>query len=315
MACGKKEEEAKPPSGPIVGVGELPVSLRLTATAPPDAHEVEISPSEIHVGSQPLITLAGGNVAAADRQGSEIPKLTAALKSPVRARASFAISSEVPYETVALAISSAKAAGLRGIAFKVRAPNSMSTTGFIALDDFSVGPRTKIDEEVALSGVVARPWEEFTAHWEDIGNACRGAQTGSCAYKPEKIATGGHLKIALLAAGQGVNVNFSQVGAPPPAEAPKKPKVEMLDGVKKTDIVKDVEEAPPATDASFQFRAQEALKVPSPVSEVMKPICGTTACGVVLNGEKNTMFVRVASLLGAAFPDNTPAPIVQFELP
>jgi hypothetical protein len=81
------------------------------------------------------------------------------------------------------------------------------------------------------------------------------------------------------------------------------------------DIVADVEQAPPATEASFQFRATEALTNPSPVSATLKPLCGTSACGVFVTAEKTTLFVRVASFLGAAFPDGTPAPIVAFELP
>lgn len=316
VACGGGEgDAAKAPSGPIVGVLELPVSLRMSGGAPADAHEVEVSPSALHVGGQPVLTLSGGLVAAADRAASELPKLSSALKSPMRSRVALSISAEVPYETVALVLSTAKSAGMRGVAFKVRKPGGSSDTGFLALDDFGVGPKTKLDQEVAQSGVVPRPWGDFAAQWEAVQNGCQSAQTGSCAYKPEKIAEGGHLKITLYAAGQGVNVNFSQVGAPPPAEAPAKPKVELIEGVKQTDIVKDVEEAPPATEASFQFRAQEALKSPSPLSSALKPLCGTTACGVVVSAEKATMFVRVASLLGAAFPDGTPPPVVTFELP
>jgi biopolymer transport protein ExbD len=315
LACSAKEDAAKPPSGPIVGLLELPVSLRTSGAAPADAAEVEISPTELHVAGQPVLMLTGGLVAAADRQGTELPKLSAALKTPAHSRIALSASSEVPYETVALVLATVKAVGMRGVAFKVRPPGGSTTTGFLSLDDFTIGPKTKSDEEVVQQGVAPRPWGEFVTHWEEVQNGCQRAQSGSCAFKPTTIAEGGNLKIVLVAAGLGANVNFSQVGAPPPAAAPKKPKVELLDGVKKTDIVKDVEEAPPASDASFQFRAQEVLKSPSPISDVLKPICGTTACGVVVSAEKSTMFVRVASLLGAAFPDNTPAPVVAFELP
>ena len=48
-------------------------------------------------------------------------------------------------------------------------------------------------------------------------------------------------------------------------------------------------------------------------SLVVGPVAA--ACGVVVQAEKATLFVRVISLLGAAFPDGTPAPHVRFELP
>ncbi len=317
-ACGGDKDAAKPPSGPIVGVLELPISLRVSTAAPTDFADVEISPSEIHVGGQPVLTLNAGVVAAADRQGSDVPKLSAALKTPLRSRIALSVSSSVPYETVALALSTAKQAGFRGAAFKVRPPGANSTTpGWFIIDDFLVHARSKPDEEVPFQSIAPRPWSDFTARWDDIQNACRGSQTGSCAYKPEKIAEGGNLKIVLHTAGQGVNVDFSRVGAPAAAEEPKKKqKVELLDGVKgATDIVKDVEDAPPADTASFQFRAQEAVTQPSAVSATLKPLCATVACAVVVSSEKATLFVRIASLLGAAFPDNAPAPTVAFELP
>ena len=40
-----------------------------------------------------------------------------------------------------------------------------------------------------------------------------------------------------------------------------------------------------------------------------------TPCTVVVTAEKATLFVRVISLLGAAFPDGVPTPRVVFEVP
>ena len=315
-ACGDKAEEAAAaPSGPIVGVLELPVSLRSSGAAPADAADVEISPTALNVGGQQVLALAGGTVAAADRQGDELPKLTAALKSPLRSRMALAVSAQVPYETVVLVLSTAKKSGLRGVAFKVRPPGGSTNTGFLALDDFQVTPSVKADVEVPLQGVATRPWSDFASHWEEVEGGCRAAPTGSCAYKPEKIAEGGNLKIMLHASGQGVNVNFLQVGAPPPAAEKPAEKVKPIEGLKQTDIVAEVEQADPASEASFQFRAQEVLGATSAVSATLKPVCGTSACGVVVNADKITLFVRVASLLGAAFPDGTPAPVVAFQLP
>jgi hypothetical protein len=172
-----------------------------------------------------------------------------------------------------------------------------------------VGPKSKTDQAVAFEGLPTRPWSDFSSKWDDVQGACRASPTGSCAFKPTKVAEGGDLKIVLHSAGQGVNVDFFRIGGPPPeAAAPaqpeakpskaskaskkkagKKHKPELLDGVKATDVAAEVEEAPPATEALFQFRAQEAVTVPSAVSETLKPVCGATSCGVVVQAEKATV--------------------------
>jgi hypothetical protein len=197
-----------------------------------------------------------------------------------------------------------------------------------------VKPKTNSDTNQSFAGLSPRPWSDFSNQWDTVQSACKASPTGNCAFKPEKVADGGELKIVLHAAGQGVNVEYFRIGPPPevteaapePEKAgkgkKKKPakkkgkKVELLDGVQAPkDVVDEALNSAPATEALFQFRAQEAVASPSAVTESIKPVCGTTACGVVVKAEKATAFVRVISLLGAAFPDGTSAPNVVFELP
>jgi hypothetical protein len=335
IGCGgEKPAPAAAPTGPIVGVLELPISLRSGGKAPSDAHEVEISTTEIRVGGELALPLNAAIVGAADRQGAQLPKLAALFAKTPRSTLTLAAASGVPYETVALVLGTAKASGLRSVSFKARPPGGSSASGWLSLDNIEVGPKTKSDEPLALADAAKRPWSDFTSKWDDVQSACRTSPTGSCAFKPASVAEGGELKIVLHAAGQGVNVDFFRVGGPPPeaaapapAEKPgkkakpaKKPKkgkkVELIDGVKRpTDPVDEVEQAPPATEASFQFRAQEAVSNPSALSELMKPVCAAVGCSVAIQAEKATLFVRVLSLLGAAFPDGTPAPKVVFEQP
>lgn len=340
-ACGgNKEAPAAAPSGPIVGALELPISLRSKASAPAGAGEIEISPTEVHFAAHPVLTLnAGAAVAPADRQGEQIPKLAAALSGGAHAAITMTVGSGIPYETVALVLNTAKAAGANSVAFQVRPPGGTSS-GYLALDALDVRPKAKNYDEIDVPGASKRPWGDFVSQWEAVQNGCRGSQTGSCAFKPETVADGGDLKIVLHSAGQGVNVEFFRIGpepqaAPPKEEAPdakgkkgkaakgakaakggKKKKVEMLDGVPAPkDVVDEALNAPPATEALFQFRAQEAVTSPSAVTETMKPVCGSTPCTVVVTAEKATLFVRVISLLGAAFPDGVPTPRVVFEVP
>jgi hypothetical protein len=332
---GSKPATEAAPSGPIVGMLELPISLRSSGAAA-DSHDVEVSPTEVHLGGQPLLSLIPGAwFAPADRQAEQVPKLAAALAKTPHARLALTVASAVPYETVAMVLATAKSAGVRSVSFKARPPGGTTTSGWLALDALDVRPKSKSDTDVAFPGVAKKPWSDFASKWDAVQGACRASPTGSCAFKPEKVAEGGDLKIVLHAAGQGVNVDFYRIGELPPAsepvaEAPSKPgkhakppakkgkkhKPEMIEGVPQPkDVVDEAVNAPPATEASFQFRAQEAVTAPSAVSATLKPVCGAGACGVVLQADKNTLFVRVLSLLGAAFPDGTPAPAVVFELP
>jgi hypothetical protein len=337
LACGGDKQAAAPvPSGPIVGVLELPISLRSKGSAPSDMQTVEISPTAVNAGGQPILTLApGAAVTAADRQGETLPKLVAALGH--HAGMSLAVASAVPYETVALVLSSAINAGVHAVSFQVRAPGASNTQGWLSLDRVQVRAKTKSDEDPAVDGVTKRPWGDFTSKWDDVQGACRASPSGSCAFRPESVAQGGDLKLVLHAAGQGVNVEFFRVGGPAVDDAAAVPavldkgkgnkakgknkkggkhKVELLDGVKKPkDVVDEAEHAPPATEALFQFRAQEALTNPSAVSATLKPVCGAAPCLAVMQAEKATLFVRVISLLGAAFPDGENAPSVVFEMP
>jgi hypothetical protein len=324
LACGAKEVAPAAPPGPTVGVLDLSLSLRSRASAPSDAHEVELISSALGVGGQQVLTLTDGQFAAADRSGDELPKLKEAFSKTPHANMSFAVGSALPYSSVALVLQTAKAAGVKSVSFKVRAPGATTNTGFMTLDNFSLRPKSKNDEEVAILGVAARPWSEFASKWEAVQSACRASPTGNCAYKPEQIADGGNLKIVLYAAGQGANIGFYRVGAPPPEALPaasepekkgKKAKSKAKKNSKTVDPVAEVEQAPPAAEAGFQFRTQEAVAASSAISESMRPVCGASACGVVVQGEKATLFVRLLALIGAAFPDGTPAPIVAFELP
>lgn len=335
IACGgdKAAEEAPPPSGPIVSVLELPVTLRSQGAAPSDAANLEISTNEIHVAGQTVLTLAAGSVPDAERQGDQVPKLAKALSAGPHAAISLSVASGVPYETVVLALATAKSAGAAKVDFQVRAP-SATAAGHFVVEAPDVKPRSNSDTNQTFAGLAPKSWTDFTTQWEAVGSACKASPTGSCAYKPEKIADGGELKIVLHAAGQGVNVEYFRIGPlPEPTAAPepenagkgakkKKPakkkgkKVELIDGVQAPkDVVDEALNAPPATEALFQFRAQETVAKPSAITETIKPVCGSSACGVVLQAEKATAFVRVISLLGAAFPDGTTAPHVVFELP
>ena len=326
-ACGGEEEkaqEAAEPEAPALGVLELPVSLRTADPAPSGFHAVEVTPAALRLGDKQLLTLDAGRLKPADLQGDVIPALKAALTSSARAGLALGVHSSLPYGTAARVLHTAAEAGVSKLSLKVRKATG-TTAGWMTLGGFAVGKASKNEEEVAFPSVAPRKWDEFVRSWEAIYNACREAETGGCAHVPQSIAEGGNLKLVLLAKGSGVNLNFFRVGLGAEELAAEEKQRESEIAAKKEDFKQgrleqtDLEEAllkgPPASEALFQFRSKEAVKDPSPVSATMKPLCGSNACGVVLQAEDRTLMVRVAQLLGAAFPDGSAAPTVVFELP
>jgi biopolymer transport protein ExbD len=318
----EKEEAAEGPKGPVLGVLELPVALR-TGDAAPDGRKVDVGLTELRVDDKTVLTLDGGKITPADRAGDVAPKLKEALQTPAKNAIVLSAHSGLPYETIALIMSSAYAAGIRDLALAVRKPGGGSETGFAVYKNFSITPRT--DDEVTIASVQPHTWDEMTAAWQAIHDACRTSETGSCAYVPTEPAKGGNLKIVLHAAGQGVNLGFFRVGLTPEQLAEEEKarlsasaaaKEDVVQGRKKqTDVAEELEAGPPASEALFQFRAQEALEMPSALSETIRPLCGNRQCGAVVSAESATLLVRVASLIGAAFPDGGAAPALAFELP
>jgi len=324
VGCGDKEAEVAEdtPKGPVLGDMELPVSLRTDGAAPGDAHKLEISPAEMRLNDKTVLMLEGGRVPAAEQQGGVIAKLKAAL-SPQKPILALHLHAMVPYETLAQVLTTAHEAGVRDAAFRVRKVGATPETGWMRADGFAVTGRT--EGEVAIGSVAPRKWDEFTAQWQTISDACRGAMTGSCAYVPTTPAKGGNLKMVLFASGQGVNINFYRVGLSPEELAAEEAKLKAETAKAQEDVAQGRKEAmdleeqlaggPPPSEALFQFRNNEGLKSPSAISATIAPLCGSSACGVVLSSDSNTKLLGVVSLIGAAFPDGTVAPHMAFEQP
>jgi biopolymer transport protein ExbD len=323
-ACGGKDaEQAAAPLPPALGVLELPISLRAADAAPSDFHKVEVNLTEVRANDQIVIKLENGRVPAAEKQDGVITKLKAALQSPAHPRITLAAHASLPYETAAMVLNSAAAAGIHQLSFQVRKAGAATDTGWLTINGFQMTPRTY--DEVPISNVDPRNWDDFANLWQQMHDECRGSQTASCPYVPEAAAKGGKLKIVLFAAGSGVNLNFERVGLSPEqlAAEDKERKSKLADHkedviqgrMKQTDLEKELTEGDPASNASFQFRGREAVTPPSTITQVMQPLCGTRACGAVVSAESPTMNALVVQLIGAAFADGSAAPSLAFEMP
>jgi len=324
LGCGQEEPPPTPPSQPALGPLELPVSLRAADAAPVDYYACEITPGDLRFDGATLLTLAGGRVEPADRDAAGLPALQKRLRASPRPRLAITAHAMGRYETLALVLQSASGAGIRQISLRVRKSGAGAELGWLSPGAFQVTAATP--GEMVLANVAPRAWDDFTAAWEAMQAACSsGSQTGGCGSVHSNVAAGGKLKLILRAKGQGLNLEFQRVGLGAQERAAEEKqrkarlaahKEDVIQGrMAKTDLEKEMLGGPPATEASFQFRASEALTSPSVLSAVMRPLCADSPCGAVVSAEPITPLVRVVSLIGAAFPDGSSLPSLAFEMP
>jgi hypothetical protein len=308
---------------PLVDM-DLPVSLRRGDPQPTDAHQLEATSEQLRLGGVPIIPFGpNGRVNDTDKSNGIIPKLEAALKSPSHATLAVRMQANLPYETVALILNSAKSAGVMNASFAVREVGNSSKTGWLNADGYVMS--SKADDMPPIPSVAPKTWESFTAKWATVTEACRTAQTGNCAYADANFARGGSLKIELFSSGRGINVDFYQRGLTPEQEKAEeqkrakelaKKKEDFLQGrIAHDDMVKFLLLGDPSTQALFQFRYQEALSAPSSLTGTMAPLCHQERCGVLVAADEVSPMVRVVSMMGAAFPDGTAQPAFAFEMP
>jgi hypothetical protein len=327
---GNKDKEAEaaaaaaapPPVRPVQDI-ELPVSLRLFDRPPNDARQLEANDQQLSMDGTAIVALAKGRVAPADKTAGFIPKLEARLQSPPRSTVALRFQANVPYETVALVLSTARKVGMSNAAIQVRETGAAKKTGWLMLDGFVLS--SKADDVPLIPAIKNRTWNDFTDNWEAILAGCKTSPTGNCAYVNDNFAMGGTLKQELMASGRGINVDFFRRGLTPQQEAVEDKNRAKILAAKKEDFLQgrishdDMVEAlllgDPSTYALFQFRYQEALRGPSALAKTMAPMCHKQRCGIVLTADPITPLLNVVSMIGAAFPDGTPMPVFAVELP
>jgi hypothetical protein len=329
--CGllKGEKELPPGATAADEVGrplpdfELPVSLRLHDSPPTGAATIEATDEQLRIDGSPVVALAKGRVAAVDQANGIIPKLEERLRSPARSTIALRLQANLPYETAALVLNTAKKAGVANAAFQVREIGAGKKLGWLNVDNYVMS--SKADDLPNIPSVQPKSWNAFTDKWQAVFDGCRTAPNGNCAYVNDNFALGGTLKIELFASGRGINIDFFRRGLTPAQEADEEKMRERLLAVKKEDFLQgrithdEMVEAlllgDPSTYALFQFRYQEALKSPSALTKTMAPMCHGEKCGVLLTADSITPMLNVVTMLAAAFPDGTPMPALAFEQP
>jgi len=308
---------------PLIGLAEIPISLRNASTRPTDALQLLVTPQAVYLGDDEVLGLEGGAVPKEERDGTTLAKLGSKLEAGVaRPTAAIRMHVNVDYQTMALILSTLRTARVRRVAFEVRKPGPAMETGWLLLDDFLVQPKS--DEPVAFEGALQRRWEEFIGGWDGSYEACRGGEYVHCAKKPDlNLAEGGLVEVSLFTRGSALQAHFRRFGeaddeATRRADAPA-PK--LLDGVPAEEPTgneplrgPDGEILPPEDHATFTWRYGEATKDDSAIPSTFRPICGVAQCGLVVRADAEVPSFRMLSFIGAAFPNGAPTPRVVFEL-
>lgn len=321
VACGGSEGQTSlVDTRPIVGLMELPISHRNDAPAPSDAMHIEISPAELRLEHQPILTLVRGDVSRSEIAADGLTKLTTALRAaPARSRAAITAHSLVPYGTATQVVQSLVSAGYREMSFAVRphSPTGAAPTqaNWLAMSNPQIAEAGRGLLEPASYGGGVLQWRHFVEHWAEAYQACRAGSYVDCDPLPPAPADGGFLQVVLWARGSGMQIRFNRVGAPLPEPArPSGPA--LIEGVR-APTPGEGEEAPPdpSVTGAFAFRAMVATEAESPISNVMRPVCGASPCQVVIEADEGTPMMRVLSFIGASFPNGSMAPQIIFRLP
>jgi hypothetical protein len=302
----------------------LPVSLRNSDSAPGDARTVEATTEQLRIDGAPVIALDNGKVKDGDVSDGVITKLASTLSSPSRSTIALRLQANIPYDTMALVLNTAAKAGMHNAAIQVRGTGESTKLGWLVVNNFVMTARA--DDIPDFGALKPHGWNDFTEKWQEIHDACRTSSSGNCAYVNENFASGGTLKIELLASGRGLNIDFFRRGLTDAQQREEYEKRAKYVASKKEDylqgrlshdeLVEILLLGEPSEYALFQFRYQEALKKDhSAISATLAPLCSQTRCGIVLSSDRFTPIVRMTSLIGAAFPDGTQAPAFAFEMP
>jgi biopolymer transport protein ExbD len=321
FVCGCDEEEAEA-TGPIVGAMELPIVLRNQDAEPDNPWRIEISPSEMRLDGRKVIDMEDkARVPASERPDHVLPKLKAAMEGAgPRKAATVRMHANIPYETMISVMNTLARGGIGDVAFEVR-KGTGAETGWMRLTDWRV-EQAQQDSRAFDRG--QREWDEVGRAWDEMHEACTKGRHVDCDPKPMVFLEGGQAALTLFARGQAVKISFERFGAPeeesaeeeaPPEDA--KPSPTKTAGGKAAAAEPQDEEAlpPPDTDAAFTWKFSEATAQDSAVSRTMRPLCGARQCGGTVKAEYLTPAMQTLSLIGAAFPDGAPGPVLVLERP
>jgi biopolymer transport protein ExbD len=320
LAVGCEEDVEPESTEPIVGLMEIPVSLRAGDARPDNPLRIEIAPAELRLDHRKVLDLASGRAAESERREHVLPKLEAAIAGGgSRGAAAIRLHANVPYETLVSVLNTLSRAGVGNVAFEVRKVGG-SDVGWMRLGEWRV--QAPSDDPIEFPAEAQRSWDEVAKGWQATYDACRQGKYVDCDPTAVEIAEGGKAALTLMSRGQAVKASFDRFGAiadddeQQKADDDKAP-VAMIPGVPVAggSADEEEEEVKPAEAAVFTWKLSEATKKDSAISLAMRPFCGSKPCGALVRSEYATPAMRPLAFIGAVSPDGAPAPVVVFERP
>jgi hypothetical protein len=320
IGSGCEDEVPAEAAAPVVAVSPLALTVarRSDGAPPPNAFKVAIAPEGIVAGDA-TIALEGGRMSEAAWSGTEMPELARVLDGAGRPSAVIVEAhASTPYITASRALATLSAHGVRSAFFAVRGGSS-ADVGYLPID--LAGTRLASTAPVTFSGPGQRSWQDFVDVWEEALSACQGEGMVDCHGKPSFIAEGGLLEIELFTRQDAMRVLFRRHGVegetveePPPVLPPQNTRARPTPGQERAARAAPPA-PPPARSTSFLWRKRAAMAEPSPISLALRPLCGARPCAVRVTGDNLTPISSVLQLLGAAFPNGAPVPILLWEYP
>ena len=323
VGCGDDEAatDETVDTTPIVGMMELPISLANDSPAPSGALRIEISPGELRLDSRVVLELErNGRLPDAAFDDAGITALATAVRAaPARTAASITAHSMVHWGTTLRVIQTLSAAGYREPTFAVRTPSATgaSRAAWMTLSNPIVVPAGSGSVDPAAFPSGNRPWSDFAGQWRPSYDACRAGRYIDCDFPQEAapLAAGGNLQLRLFTRGQAMQVEYRRAGEAEP-EPTGGGGPALIEGVRATPPAGGEEVPPePVTDATFSLRSDQAVLEDSPITAVVRPVCGASPCQTVLDADSETPTMRVLSLLGAAFPNGATRPVLALRIP
>jgi hypothetical protein len=319
--AGCEEEAPVEAAAPALTISpvSLTVARRSDGAPPANAFVVEVAPEGLVAGAHTL-PLDGGRMPDAAFSGAQITELAAALDEAGRPSAVVVKAhASVPYITVSRALATLSAKGVRSAYFAVRS-GAGAEVGHLPID--LAGARLAATDPVVFSGPGQRQWQEFVDVWDEVHTACEGEGMVDCASKPVRIAEGGLLEIELFTRQDAMRLLFRRHGVegetveePPPILPPQNTRARPTAEQARAMDRRASAAPPPARSADFMWRRRAAIAEPSPISLALRPLCGARPCAVRMTADNLTPISSVLQLLGAAFPNGAPVPILLWEYP
>jgi hypothetical protein len=306
VACSDATEAAAPAAPPpIVPPVDLAVTKRHAGRPNPRAAIVEISPTAIALDGQKLVDLAGGRIPEAAIRQEAFNELVLRSQGLASRGVVIRMHALTRYDVMLQVLRGLS--NVPNVGFAVRA-GMTPEMGLLAVERFEV--RAPSETPVEFPAPYGHEWSEVVALWDEIHSRCEGETAYQCEAKPERVAEGGKVEIALFTQQDAFVIDFRRFGT----DDPPAPVVEWLPPQRGTDGEdREMQRLPPATRASFFWFRAATQQAESPLALALRPLCQATACGVRVSAPPATSAGQVLILIGAAFPDGFAPPRVVLE--